>query len=241
LYFAPILRHLRGLGLTVESDNSVTVYNLQRQGAGVALLHMTRKIFSLLERLDLRVCARHIPGKENEWTDALSRLEASGDYQLRPDIFYHAICTLGIHPTVDLFAASHNRKCSRYWAWKDPNPGAEGQDAFSIPQWSKLAQRTEAGVEGLPYIFPPVGLLKQVLRRLTDERMAAILVLPKWPSQPWWNLFRPLAKVVIEAGSAKEVLIPGPLMTQSVKKKKLPLGMWLVALIHPASTSTDYA
>jgi hypothetical protein len=214
-----------------QSDNAVTVFNLQRQGAGVALLHATNSIFSLLERLNFRICVRHIPGKDNEWTDALSRMEATGDYQLRPDVFHHAMCTLQVVSTVDLFAASHNAKCSRFWVWKDPHAsGAVGQDAFSIPKWSNL---------GLPYIFPPVGLLGQVLQRINQESMSAILVLPRWPSQPWWSLFRPLAQTVIEIGKAKEVLIPGPLMTQSEKKKELPPGMWLVALLNPACRNSD--
>jgi hypothetical protein len=79
-----------------------------------------------------------------------------------------------------------------------------------------------------------------VLQRITQESMSAVLVLPRWPSQPWWNLFRPLAQAVIEVGKAKEVLIPGPLMTQSEKKKELPPGMWLVALLTPSAlTSSD--
>ena len=51
--------------LTIQCDNLVTVYNLQRQGAGVALLDMTRKIFSILTKLDIRLHVQHIPGVEN--------------------------------------------------------------------------------------------------------------------------------------------------------------------------------
>jgi hypothetical protein len=225
LYFEPTLVTLRGQGLMIQSDNAVTVYNLQRQGAGLALLHMTREIFSLLEKLDIRLCVRHIPGDQNELTDALSRLEPTGDYELRQDVFDHAMRTLQVTPTADLFAASHNAKCRRFWAWKQHQArGASGINAFDLQSWKQ---------EPLPYLFPPVQLLGEVLQRITDERMTAILVLPKWPSRPWWGLFRPLAKVVLELGNAKEVLRPGPAMTQSPKKKKLPPGMFLVALLSP--------
>jgi hypothetical protein len=220
-----MLEHLRGSGLAVQSDNAVTVYSLQRQGAGVALLHMTRAIFSMLEKLDIRVCARHIPGTQNVWTDALSRLDQPGDYELREDVFRHAIQTLQITPTVDLFAASHNHKCSTFWAWDSQlAQGAAGLDAFSLQSWKRL---------GLPYMFPPVQLLGKVLSRIRAESMSAVVVLPKWPSRPWWSLFRPLASLVVEMGNAKEVLRPGQAMTRSPKKKELPSGMFLMALLTP--------
>jgi hypothetical protein len=54
-FFKPTLRSARVNAITIRSDNAVTVLNLQRQGSGVALLHLTRAIFSLLEELDIRI------------------------------------------------------------------------------------------------------------------------------------------------------------------------------------------
>jgi hypothetical protein len=73
-YFKPTLHTLQLRAITIRSDNAVTVHNLRRQGAGIALLHLTRAIFSLLEGLDVRVHACHISGVQNVLTDALSRL-----------------------------------------------------------------------------------------------------------------------------------------------------------------------
>jgi hypothetical protein len=42
-----------------------------------------------------------------------------------------------------------------------------------------------------------------------------------------------MARVELELGSAQEVLIPGPLMRQSPSEKKLPPGLFLMALICP--------
>jgi hypothetical protein len=141
------------------------------------------------------------------------------------------MCTLQVVVTVDLFAASLNAKCSKFWIWKDPHAAeAAGQDAFSIPKWSNL---------GLPHIYPSAGLLGQVLQRINQEPMSVILVLPRWPSQPWPSLFRPFAKTTIEIGRAEEVLNPGPLMTQSEEKKEFPLGMRLVALLTSACKNSD--
>jgi hypothetical protein len=60
--------------MTVRSDNAATVCNLQRQGAGLTLLKLTRAIFRILTTLDIRVHFAHRPGKENVLVDALSRM-----------------------------------------------------------------------------------------------------------------------------------------------------------------------
>ena len=225
LYYKPILQQLRPGALTIRSDNAVTVYNLQRQGAGVALLGMTRAIFSLLQELDIRLHVMHIPGVENGLTDELSRIDSSGDYELRADVYDHATRILQVTPTVDLFAASHNRKCNRFVAWTAAAAtGATALDAFALERWD----------EGLPYIFPPVHLLDRVLQRIRDQEVRAVLVLPKWPAQPWWNVFRPMATAILEMGREKEVLLPGPAMRNSPTIKKLPPGTFLMALVNHA-------
>jgi hypothetical protein len=82
--------------LTIRSNNAVTVYNLQRQGAGTTLLALTHAFFSFLLEYDIRIHIRHIPGVENVLTDALSSLEKTGNYALRPDVFQHVIMTLEV-------------------------------------------------------------------------------------------------------------------------------------------------
>jgi hypothetical protein len=223
LHFRPILLRYGIRAMTVRSDNSVTVFNLQRQGAGIALLQLTRKIFSLLLKLDIRITSCHIPGKENTLTDALSRIHATGDYALRQDVYDHATRAMHVAPTIDFFATQENTKCRRFVTWKGPS---HPRDAFSMPRWDN----------GLPYLFPPVQLLPRVLQRIRDERVKAVVVLPKWPSRAWWGVFRPLAKVVVELGSEKQVLIPGPEMRASPTKKELPPGLFLMALLAPPPT-----
>jgi hypothetical protein len=192
--------------------------------AGMALLHLTRAIFCLLQELDIRLHVMHIPGIENCLADSLSRMEASGDYELRADVFRIAVRTLQVIPTIDLFASAYNKKLDSFVSLEGRySKGAAHLDAFSLPTWNL----------GLPYIFPPVGLIDRVLQRIQTEKIEAVLVLPKWPYQPWWGLFKPMAKKVLELGSGKEVLRPGPLMTESASKKLLPPGLFLMALLTP--------
>jgi hypothetical protein len=217
--------------MTIQSDNAVTVFNLQRQGAGLALLHMTRAIFSILQYLDIRPHVCHIPGVENVFVDALSRMDSTGDYELRSDVYQHAVRTLQVLPTFDLFAASHNHKTPRFAALPGRTAvGSTARDAFTLEHWDM----------GLPYIFPPVQILDRVLQRIQDQKVTAVLVLPKWTGQSWWGLFRPLARTVLELGNSKEVLLPGPAMIRSPTEKKLPPGMFLMAvLVPPGSRNTD--
>jgi hypothetical protein len=209
--------------MTIRSDNSVTVYNLQRQGAGTALLNLTREIFSLLEKLDIRIHVCHIPGVENVTADRLSRMESSGDYALKPEFFRMGCLALRAVPTVDLFAHALNNKYARFVAL----PGELQRGAWAIDAFS---QRWD---QGLPYIFPPVQIVDRVLQRLVQDRATALVVVPKWTGQPWWGLLRPMAKAVVELGSSDQVLIPGPIMTQSKSLKKLPPGIFIMALIGP--------
>jgi hypothetical protein len=84
-----------------------------------------------------------------------------------------------------------------------------------------------------PYVFPPVQIIDRVLQKIQMEKVTALLVVPKWPSQPWWTLFCQLAKSVLELGKTEFILSPGPAMTTSSTEKKLPPGLWLMALVGP--------
>jgi hypothetical protein len=131
--FEPVLRSRKIHAMTVQCDNTVTVYNLQRQGCGVPLLKLTRAIFSKLLSLDIRIAVRHIPGIENVFADALSRMDASGDYSLRSDVVQMGIRTLQTIPTMDLFANCENTKCKSFAALRGPlQQGSIGKSAFEL-------------------------------------------------------------------------------------------------------------
>jgi hypothetical protein len=172
-------------------------------------------------KLDIRLHVAHIPGKENVLVDALSRMEVTGDYALRPEKYHQALELLGAHPTVDLFAHALNRKMDRFVAMDGPLAlGAVATDAFSF-SWRKE----------IPYAFPPIQLIGRMLQRMHEEQVTAVVVIPKWPSEPWWNLFRDMQIMTIELGQSKEVLVPGLAMTSSHVTLTLPPGLFLMALI----------
>jgi hypothetical protein len=57
------------------------------------------------------------------------------------------------------------------------------------------------------------------------------MVMPRWPSQAWRGLFSRADKVVIELGRDEKLLIPGPRMKHSTTVKKLPPGLYVMAVV----------
>ena len=84
------LRRLRQLpegrsvnSLIIRSDNTATCFNINRRNAGETLLPTLMSLLSYVDRVGIQIVAQHIPGKENEKADRLSRISPGGDYALR--------------------------------------------------------------------------------------------------------------------------------------------------------------
>jgi hypothetical protein len=168
LGFRQVLRERQIRSLALRTDNMMTVLNKQRIGASESLLHETREISSLLTQDNIRLTVSHVPGIQNDLTDALSRMDSAGDYELKEEIYRKAMQQLQFYPTIDLFA-SINKKCSRFMALPGPlGQGAQGHDAL-LYSWEKES----------PYVFPPIQMMPRVLQKLRQERLTAAVVLPE--------------------------------------------------------------
>lgn len=114
-----------------------------------------------------------IPREENELADFYSRCLDDDDWRIADSVFQLLERRWGPH-NVDRFATHYNTKCilfnSRVWC-----PGTQVVDAFSV---------TWAGVTN--WLVPPVRLIMTCLEKLETEKAQATLVLPKWPSAPYW-------------------------------------------------------
>lgn len=104
-----------------------------------------------------------------------------------PDTEYelanHAFRTIQdrlMNPEIDLFASRNNRKCLHFVSWI-LDPDAVTIDAFTI-SWTNLKF----------YAFPPFCLIPRVLQKIIVERAEGIVVVPEWPTQPWYPLFNSL-------------------------------------------------
>lgn len=90
--------------------------------------------------------------------------------------------------SIDLFASCTNAICPRYFASQPlrgeaPDEGAEALDALAQP-WLNLSRA---------WIFPPVHLIEQSLRKIILERPVGVLILPHLPSALWWPLYQQLS------------------------------------------------
>jgi hypothetical protein len=197
----------------------VTVFNLQRQGASQSLLCETRQILSLLRKRDVRLMVTHIPGVESDVADALSRMDRVGDYSLKQEYFRRWVEALGVEPTVDVFANSTNHKCQRFLTL--PGRLAEGAVALDGLRFTWAGE--------LAYVFSPVLLIPRVLQKVRLERDTVVMVVPKWPSRPWWNMVAGRARRMVGLGKSEKVLEKGPSM--AANRARLPPGSMLMVLL----------
>lgn len=126
------------------------------------------------------IYASYISSAENFEADEESgRLQPETEFSLCNRAFREIVNTFG-SPNVDLFASHTNSKCRLYVSWfRDPNSFTS--DAFTI-SWRDY----------FFYAFPPFAIILKVLRKIIDYRATGIIVVPNWPSQAWYPLFRSL-------------------------------------------------
>ncbi len=121
-----------------------------------------------------------VPRAQNQLADAASRREDLADFCLLPGA-YDAMCDeLGVEPVIDLFADYDNTRITRLLSARH-SPCSEGVDAF-VQLWP----------DECVYALPPFPMVGRVLARvLLMDRVDMVLVVPLWPSQPWWPLLFP--------------------------------------------------
>ena len=119
-----------------------------------------------------------VPREWNTDADAMSRCVDINDWGLTPAAIDRATLRWGPF-VIDLFADPSNAKAPAFFAAR-PAPGAKGVDALVCP-WPL----------GLCYACPPWPLLGRVFRRLLAVPADAVVVVPLWPSQPWWPILCP--------------------------------------------------
>ncbi len=100
------------------------------------------------------------------------------DWLLIPAVFAQLDAVWGPH-TVDRFASFHNYQLPRFNSrcW---NPGSEAVDAFTV-NW--------AGENN--WWCPPICLIPRVVRHAQVCTANGTLVVPCWPSTPFWPLLCP--------------------------------------------------
>lgn len=175
-------KKLFGCQIILRIDNTTAISYINRMG-GVQFPHLTKltkEIWQWCEARNLFISAVYIPSVENSIADAESRrVHPDIEWELADSAFQKIVDCFG-QPNIDMFASRINKKCPNYVSWhKDPD--AYSINAFSLC-WSKWYF----------YGFPPFSIILKTLRKIISDKARGILVVPAWPSQPWFPLFNKL-------------------------------------------------
>jgi ribonuclease HI len=202
------LQHLpegRGINsLVVKSDNTATVYNINRQASCEALSPCLQALLRFAGKAGIELVAEHVPGRENNLADTLSRLSAGGEYQLRPELLQSCLRDWNLQIDVDLFAEKWNAQHRTFYSLR-PDRLAAGRNAFHA-NWRQFS---------LPLLHPPIALLPKVLRQVAATRIRAILIAPRWTAQPWSAVLSQLTLRQKVLGSCEQALVPGRRMVNA--------------------------
>ena len=189
-------KHIRKM-----SDNTTAIAYIKRHG-GVRSEQCNRvaqDIWKWAEERQVWLSGAHIPSVENVVADYKSRHFADNlEWSLNDKLFVKIVQRFG-KPDIDLFATRLNCKVDTYVSWH-PEPNVFAVDAFSIC-WSGLKF----------YAFPPFSMVGQAIEKALEDAARGILVVPWWPTQPWWGRlvklglqhmrFRPKKKNLLPTGA----------------------------------------
>lgn len=175
-------KDMTNLNILLRLDNITAISLINKMGSVkyTKLNSLTRQIWLYCERKRIFIFASYITSKNNVEADAESRFKnIDTEYELNKFCF-HRICLNFGTPEIDLFATYRNTKCAKFVSWK-PDPYSTNVDSFTI-RWS----------DQYFYAFPPFALILRMLNKIVADRAEGIVVVPWWPSQPWFPLFKKL-------------------------------------------------
>ena len=173
-------KHITNTHILILSDNTTTVVGINRQGSTHSsnCNSVTRDIWLWAMQQNNWLSSTHCPGVSNVEADYASRVfNDTLEWQLHPDKFKLICSTFGM-PVVDLFASRLNCHLPTYCSWQ-PDPGAAAIDCFTL-DWQQFDNR-------LIYAFPPFSVVARTLQKIEAESTAAVIVVPHWPTQPWFG------------------------------------------------------
>ena len=210
---------LRGMAVTVRSDNQTVVSYINKQGGtrSPSLCKEVSKLWLWCDKRDIRLKAVHLPGQDNTIADALSRKGqsisrpkairgSSVEWCLAREVARDLFRRTG-RPQVDMFASSRNNLLQSFFT-RVRDPRAIGVDALD-QDWT--------GLDG--YAFPPIALIPRVLCKLDQTRNCRVLLIaPWWARHPWFSQMMDLL-----AGTPVSLPLVEGLLVDGVSRSAVPL------------------
>ena len=203
------------------SDNSTTVHGINRMGSSrsVSCNAIIFEIWEWVEKHNIWITAAHTSGKQNVEAGKESRRknEKDKEWMLNREVFKQIIKQCDMYPKIDLFASRLNTQLPVFVPYR-PDPDAKIIDAFSI-KWTESF-----------YAFPPFSIIGRVVQKITLEESTGLLIVPFWPTQPWYSsLLKILIGVPTILPCRKDLLI------HLTEKSTHPIWQRLTLLVCPVS------
>ena len=167
--------HLTNMHCTHRSDNQAAVHIIQYGSKREHLQALALAVHRLCWKHNILLSSEWVPREENALADLLSKTPDTDDWQLHPKVFQSLNELLGPH-SLDCFASDRTKQipryCSRWW-----NPGCLAADAFTLSWKGEVV-----------WLCPPLHLVFRVLKMVKSSHCHGTLIVPEWPSAPWWPL-----------------------------------------------------
>jgi len=164
--------------IQLQLDNTTAVAYINNMGGSKSteLDNLAKELWEWAITRELWVSAVHIPGISNVDADEQSRHFHDKHEWCLNTVIFRDITAEYSDLNIDLFATRLNNKFDTYCSWK-PDPGCSFVDAFSVC-WNTYNF----------YAFPPFSLIPRCLQKIRKDKTQGILIVPLWPSQPWFPL-----------------------------------------------------
>ena len=167
--------------ILLRIDNITALAYLNKMGGikSDSLNAITKEVWEWCKERRLWIFAEYVASKDNpaDWGSRISNMDT--EWELSEEAFRVIVKKFGV-PEIDLFASRINRKCWRYCSW-ERDPEALAINALTV-EWKKFFW----------YAFPPFSLISKVIKKIKEEGSTGILLVPLWPSQPWFPDFKKL-------------------------------------------------
>ena len=182
-----------GSTLVYTGDNMGSIDCLRKMQGKGAILDAVRELHQIAAQHDVHLEFIWQPrtSAEINYADSLSRTIDTSHYALSHAEF-HKLCKQWGFPTGDVYAgaAKDFHKAAKYFTMAY-TPKTLGVNAL-LQDWHKLGN---SHGRVLLWVFPPFQLIGDTLKKLAQQRLDAILILPAWVC--WWT------PIVSTLGSSK--------------------------------------
>ena len=204
--------NVQNANIRLNIDNTTSVSILKHMGTShnTDLNKYAKQIWLWAKARNIWLYPVYIASEDNLADQPSRNIYMDAEWQLNPAISQSIIFILKCSPDIDLFASRLNTQLPKYVSYH-PDPHAYTTDAFSIP-WTGLKF----------YCFPAFSCVSQCLQKIRADQATGIIVVPKWPTQPFYPLIRRmlLTDTVIIPHKVTNLLMPSqPMLTSAISGK----------------------